>query len=73
MKLIDDAIREGRTTLSEYESKQVLASYRIPVTIEELVDNAEDLIKAAAKIGYPVIISDGKPVAVDALVVLEGN
>jgi acyl-CoA synthetase (NDP forming) len=56
MKLLEDAIREGRTTLSEYESKQVLASYRIPVTIEELVDNAEDLIKAAAKIGYPVVM-----------------
>ena len=56
MKLIDDAIRQGRTTLSEFESKQVLASYRIPVTIEQLVDNAEDLIKAAAKIGYPVVM-----------------
>ena len=73
MKLLEDAIREGRTTLSEYESKQVLASYRIPVTIEELVNNAEDLIKAAAKIGYPVILSNGNPVAVVALVLLEGN
>jgi acetyl-CoA synthetase (ADP-forming) len=56
MKLLDDAIQQGRTTLSEYESKQVLASYRIPVTREELVDNVEDLFKAAAKIGYPVVI-----------------
>ena len=56
MKLLEDAIREGRTTLSEYESKQVLASYRIPVTIEELVNNAEDLIKAADRIGYPVVM-----------------
>jgi acetyl-CoA synthetase (ADP-forming) len=56
MKLLDDAIQQGRTTLSEYESKQVLASYRIPVTREELVDNVEDLFKVAAKIGYPVVI-----------------
>ncbi len=56
MKLIDDAIQQGRTTLSEYESKQVLASYRIPVAREELVDNVADLFKAAAKIGYPVVI-----------------
>ncbi len=56
MKLIDDAIRQGQTTLSEYESKQVLASYRIPVTVEELVDNAQDLIKVAAKIGYPIVM-----------------
>ena len=56
MKLLEDVIREGRTTLSEYESKQILASYRIPVTIEELVGSVEDLIKAAAKIGYPVVM-----------------
>ena len=56
MKLLDDAIQQGRTTLSEYESKQVLAPYRIPVTREELVDNVEDLFKVAAKIGYPVVI-----------------
>ena len=56
MKIIDEAIQHRRTTLSEYESKQVLASYRIPVTIEELVDSVEDLFKAAAKIGYPVVM-----------------
>ncbi len=56
MKLIDDAVRNGQSTLSEYESKQVLAAYHIPVTIEQLVDNPEDLFKAAAKIGYPVVM-----------------
>ena len=40
----------------EHESKQVLAAYHIPVTIDQLVGNAKDLIKAAAKIGYPVAI-----------------
>ena len=56
MEIIKKALEEGRTTLSEYESKQVLAPYRIPVTREELVDNVEDLFKVAAKIGYPVVI-----------------
>ncbi len=56
MNLIEDAIRKRRTTLSEHESKQVLAAYHIPVSNEELVDNLEDLFKAAAKIGYPVAI-----------------
>lgn len=56
MHIIENAIKQGRTTLSEYESKQVLAAYRIPVTIEELVDNAEDLIKTVANIGYPVVM-----------------
>ena len=56
MKLIDQALKDGRTALSEYESKQVLASYGIPVTLEELVINPEDLSQAIQKIGYPLVM-----------------
>jgi acetyl-CoA synthetase (ADP-forming) len=56
MKIIDTALNEGRSTLSEYESKQVLASYGIPVTPEELVINTEDLSQAIHKIGYPLVM-----------------
>ena len=56
MKLIDQALKDGRTTLSEYESKQVLASYGIPVTQEELVIKPEDLSQAIHKIGYPLVM-----------------
>jgi len=56
MKIIDDALNEGRFRLSEYESKLVLASYGLPVTDEELAKNPEELLEAAAKIGYPLVI-----------------
>ncbi|MGB5749777.1 MAG: acetate--CoA ligase family protein [Desulfobacterales bacterium] len=56
MKIIDDALKEGRTTLTEYESKQVLASYDLPVTREKLVSNSKDLLEAAEQIGYPLVI-----------------
>jgi acetyl-CoA synthetase (ADP-forming) len=56
VKILDEALREGRTTLTEYESKQVLASYNLPVTREELVSNPDDLLKAANQIGYPLVI-----------------
>jgi acetyl-CoA synthetase (ADP-forming) len=56
MEIIDNALKEGRTALTEYESKQVLAAYNLPIAREELVNNAEDLLKAAEKIGYPVVI-----------------
>ncbi len=56
MKIIEQAIEEGRTTLSEHESKQVLASYQIPITREVLVDNAEDLLKAVQEIDYPLVL-----------------
>ncbi len=32
MKIIDEAIQKGQKALSEYESKQFLASYQTPVT-----------------------------------------
>jgi len=56
MKLIDQALKDGRTALSEFESKQVLATYGIPVTQEELVINPEDLSQAIHKIGYPLVM-----------------
>jgi len=56
VKLIDDALNEGRFQLSEYESKQVLASYGLPVTEEILANTPEELTQAAAIIGYPLVI-----------------
>ena len=56
MEIIEKALKEGRATFSEYESKQVLASYGIPVTKELLVDNIQDLINATKEIGYPLVL-----------------
>jgi len=56
LKLIDNALNEGRFQLSEYESKLVLASYGLPVTDEKLAKTPDELIKAAAAIGYPLVI-----------------
>jgi acyl-CoA synthetase (NDP forming) len=56
MNVIQKALKEGRTALSEYESKQVLAAYQIPVTREILVDDVKDLTAATQEIGYPVVL-----------------
>ena len=56
MKIIDEALKEGRFTLTEYESKQVLAAYNLAVTREKLVNDVDDLLKAAGQIGYPLVI-----------------
>jgi acetyl-CoA synthetase (ADP-forming) len=56
MKILNQALKEGRSTLTEYESKQVLAAYNLPVTREELVSSPEGLLKAAGQIGYPLVI-----------------
>jgi acetyl-CoA synthetase (ADP-forming) len=56
MNIIETALKEGRNTLSEYESKQFLASYQVPITKEILVEDIADLDKAAGEIGYPLVL-----------------
>jgi acyl-CoA synthetase (NDP forming) len=56
MNVIQNALKEGRKVLSEYESKQALATYQIPVTREILVDDVKDLMAATKEIGYPVVL-----------------
>ncbi|NIA19163.1 MAG: carboxylate--amine ligase [Xanthomonadaceae bacterium] len=56
MNIIDKAIKMGRTSLSEFEAKQLLATYHIPVTREALVEKEENLLAAAAAIGYPLVL-----------------
>jgi acyl-CoA synthetase (NDP forming) len=56
MEIIEQAVKEGRSTLSEYESKQVLAAYQIPISRELLVNDAKDLLNATREIGYPLVM-----------------
>lgn len=46
----------GRTMLNEFEAKQLLASYGIPVVETRTAANEEDAIVLAAEIGYPVVV-----------------
>ena len=43
-------------TLSEHESKAVLAACGVPVAAEALADDAEAAAHAAAAIGFPVVV-----------------
>ncbi|MBD2497840.1 bifunctional acetate--CoA ligase family protein/GNAT family N-acetyltransferase [Nostoc sp. FACHB-280] len=55
-KIIASARQDGRTILTEFESKQILAAYGIPV-VETCVATSEDeAVKCAESIGYPVVV-----------------
>lgn len=56
MEIIQDALAKGRTTLSESESKDILAAYNIPVTKEVLVRDNSELDSAIEKIGFPFVM-----------------
>jgi acyl-CoA synthetase (NDP forming) len=45
-----------KPALSEWDAKQVLAAYDIRTPREELVDSADDAVRAADAIGYPVVL-----------------
>lgn len=54
--IIDTAMKQGQKTLSEYDSKKVLAAYGIPVTREVLAKTLVDVRAAAKKLKYPVVL-----------------
>ncbi len=56
MEIIDQALAQGRTSLSESESKQVLAAYAIPVTRETVVQDKAQLQAAVDTIGFPLVM-----------------
>jgi len=54
--ILDKARAEGRTLLTEYESKQLLSTYSIPTVKTLLALTPEEAAKHAAQIGYPVVV-----------------
>ena len=50
------AAAEGRKSLDEFEAKQVLAAYGVPVPREILCQDAESALAAAEQIGFPVVV-----------------
>ena len=54
--LIRSARDRGRDALSEHESKQLLASYGIPVTREGLARDEGEAVSTAEEVGYPVAL-----------------
>ncbi len=54
-RIVADVSAEGRTLLTEYESKKVLAAYGIPITDTELAETPDQAVAAADEMGYPVV------------------
>lgn len=56
MQILEKALAEGRSALSEYEAKQFLKTYQIPVTQERAVTDEEGLKAAIEEIGFPLVL-----------------
>jgi acetyltransferase len=55
-RIIQEARSAGRTLLTEFESKQVLAAYDIPTVETRLATTQGEAVKLAGEIGYPVVL-----------------
>jgi acetyltransferase len=55
-KLISRILSQGRTLLTEVESKELLALYGIPTVPTRVARSEKEAVERAAKIGYPVVL-----------------
>ena len=55
-QVVDDARAEGRSILTEFESKQVLKAYDLPIVETKVAATEDDAIGAAREIGFPVVL-----------------
>lgn len=60
-KTIQNALAHRRHTLTEFESKGVLAEFGIPVAAQALAKTAREAREAADSIGYPVAMKACSP------------
>lgn len=52
---------DGRTGLTEIESKKIFSSYGLPTVKTEIATSEDDAVKMAEQIGYPVVIKIVSP------------
>jgi acetyltransferase len=55
-EIVDRVRDSGRTILTEFEAKQVLAAYGIPTVRTEVARSPGEAVKLADRLGYPVVL-----------------
>ncbi|RLC49370.1 MAG: acetyl CoA synthetase subunit alpha, partial [Candidatus Cloacimonadota bacterium] len=60
-ELINMVLNDNRSVMTEYEAKQFLANYDIPVIKNGIATNEEEAIKLAEEIGYPLVMKIASP------------
>ena len=54
--IINEVRKSGRTLLTEFESKKLLAAYGIPTVETHIATSESDAVKQAARLGFPVVL-----------------
>lgn len=61
VEILNSVKAKGRRELSELESKQVLAAWEIPVNRTELARDADEAVKIAREVHYPLVVKIASP------------
>jgi acetate---CoA ligase (ADP-forming) len=60
-QIIADVRKDGRTALSEIESKQIFKAYGLPVVNTLLVKSEDEAVEKSEELGYPVVLKIVSP------------
>ncbi|MDA3813805.1 MAG: GNAT family N-acetyltransferase [Candidatus Cloacimonetes bacterium] len=60
-ELIDHVLNDNRTVMTEFEAKQFLANYQIPVIKNGLAKTEKEAMALAEEIGYPLVMKIASP------------
>ena len=60
-EIFETASKESRDFLFEHEAKNLCGSYGMPITAITVATSEEDAVKAAEKIGYPIVLKIVSP------------
>ncbi len=55
-RIVAHVLEQGRDLLTEPEAKAVLTAYDIPVVSTEIAKDADEAVKAAEKLGFPIAV-----------------
>jgi len=61
MKILSEVKQQGRSVLTEVESKKVLEAYGIKVSLGSVATDPETAVEIADKLGYPVVMKIVSP------------
>ncbi len=56
LKIIEEVLAQGRKALVEFEAKEILKVYGLPVPEEKLAKTLDEALQYAQEIGYPVVL-----------------
>lgn len=59
--ILDEVKKEGRSILTEFESKRVLKQIGIPVVETKLAKNQKEAVSISQRIGFPVVLKITSP------------